>query len=167
MVKTYFLFFVGIALCLTSFSQESPRNTTVDSLIEVGFGIVENFKNNKLSAVKSLYTDSGFQTKKEFNSFINKDNSLWLSKVVDSLGLPQKSEIDVSGWKINSLGSEAYSYNISYYFKKNNEPFFNTNDHISFNFSSKDGIYKLDGLMVFKENDYILVKNVLEKLAKN
>jgi len=83
---------------------------------------------------------------------------------------PQKEDISISEWRISSKdesGSNEYTFsvNIGFFFKKVSEEYSNANNRININFKKiDDNTYLFDGLLFFKETEYIKVKNENENL---
>lgn len=160
-------FFSILLIYLNGFAQLGNENHEFDSVIEVGYDIIQYLYQADIKVVEGMYVESDFQTKEEFNDFLNKDNVKWVKEIVDTYGVPQKEELDISTWSVNSAGVSSTSLNLTYYFKEKGAPFSIVNDHISFHFSRQNNNMVLGGIMIFKKDDYLVIKSILDNIPQN
>lgn len=153
---------------IVGFSQIGNKSGKYDSIITISNAIVQDLYNGNSKAILSKYSDTGFQSRNEFKNFLHKDNLKWLKHTIDVFGMTPKSELDISEWRVQSEGKTSVSINITYYFSKKGTPFSMTNDHISFSFLINDeNDILLNGMMFFKKEDYVMVKNIIDNIPQN
>jgi hypothetical protein len=167
MSKKIFVFFLLLSFSFCAFSQIGNNNGKYDTVINMSFHILQNLYKGNVKVVKSQFKETDFQTKDEFNNFLGKDNLKWLKQTIDVFGITPKSEIDISEWRVKSGGEYITSINVTFYLKPKNSPFSMINDHVSLSFKKQGNTLFLNGLMMFKKENYIMVKNIIDNIPQN
>lgn len=150
-----------------SYSQIGNESGKYDSLINQGYSIIKYIGEGKTKLILNMFKETDFQSKDDFKGFLKKENTNWLKHTVSVFGITPKSDIDISEWRVKTEQKSTTSVTLTYYFKKANAPFSNINDHISCNFIVDGDQIILNGLMIFKKDDYLTVKNILENIPQN
>jgi len=141
-----------------------------DKAIEEAYKILKEIKALNKEYLITSFTETGFQKKSEFKKNLSKKRLIWASDLIYEFDSPQKEDISISEWRISSKdesGSNEYTFsvNIGFFFKKVSEEYSNANNRININFKKiDDNTYLFDGLLFFKETEYIKVKNENENL---
>ena len=146
----------------TVFSQIGNTNGQYDEVIEQAYTLLQNIHNGDKKTLKEKFTETNFQSKKEFKKTVTTSNLKWAKKIISDIGIPEKKDLVIASWKTSSKTQEStFSINITFYFRKQNQEFSNSNDHICFNFyKSTAGKYFFNGLFLFKKSDFLNVKKL-------
>lgn len=156
-----------ILLPAVVFPQGSTSSAKYDDVITKAYGYLELIRNKNKKELLKAFEVSGFQDKKEFKHFLSSKNLDWAQSVIDAKGMPPRGEVSVSEWRTVTNDSlyKGQKINLTFFFKAADEKFSHINDHVSMDFEmGKDGVYRLDGLMFFKKDDYVVVKTILEDM---
>jgi len=144
------------------YSQVGNTNGQYDEVVKQAFSILQDINAGNKKALKIKFTESNFQSKKEFYRTTKSSNLKWANEIITINGLPNKEDIAITGWKTFSKDDESsFSINITFYFKGKNDKYSNSDDHICINFIKRNtGIYLLNGLMLFKKSDFYTLKKL-------
>ena len=145
------------------YSQIGNTNGQFDEVIKQAYTLLQLTKNNDKKALKAKYTETSFQSKKEFNKMLSSGNMHWANEILNQNNTPDKNDILISEWKTVSKDIQAstFSVNVTFYFKGKNLKYSNSDDHICYNFiKTTSGDYLFNGIMFFKKSDFINVKKI-------
>jgi len=145
-----------------SFSQTGNTNGQYDDAIKQAYILLQYIQNQDKNSLKEKFTETSFQTKKEFSKMLNSSNIKWANNTINQNGIPEKGDLLISGWKTVSKESQSTFYiNITFFFKGKNVKYTNSDDHICFNFfKNQAGEYCFNGIMFFKKEDFIKAKKI-------
>lgn len=160
---TSIIFFL-VSISNFCFSQIGNENGKYDKVIDESYKVISDIRHLRSSALRKKFQETGFQTKKEFNYFTTRKNLKWAKEIILKYGIPAKESLSISEWKISTREDNNASINITYYFKNKDAEFKPTDNHISINFKQIQGKYVLDGIMTFKEDDYLRVKEIIDNM---
>ena len=161
LLKQLFLF---LSFCVpgTVFSQIGNTNGQYDTAIKQVYSILELLNKGDKKALKELFSETSFQSKKEFQKIISSSNLKWVKEILTKNGIPERNDLVVAGWKTVSKDQNAsFSLNITLYFKGQNVKKSSTDDHFCFNFyKASSGEFLFNGLLFFKKSDYLNSKKM-------
>lgn len=144
------------------FSQTGNSNGQYDDAIKQAYILIQYIQNRDKNSLKEKFTETSFQTKKEFRKILNSSNIKWAINTIKTNGIPEKNNLLISGWKTVSKESKSTFYiNITFFFKGNSVKYTNSDDHICFNFfKNQAGEYCFNGIMFFKKDDFVKAKKI-------
>jgi len=157
---------IFLLIPLYSFSQYGNEDGHLDDLIKEATNTIKLLQAKKKKEVTQKFSETGFQEKSSFKKNISGKNLKWIQATTSEYGFPPKEEIEISEWKVKSTseGNLSQSVNITFYFKRDQDEFSHTNDRISLNYKKENGTYQLNGILLFKKEEYENIKNVIEKM---
>ena len=153
----------------TAFTQIGNTNGQYDEAIKEAYSILELIYNTNKKELKSRFNETNFQSRREYLKNIKSSKIKWVQSILKQYGNPKKEDILLSGWETvaKSANESTFSVNITFILNSDNKQNKNNSDHISINFyRNKDGIYKMNGLLMFKKNELIRVKNIEDSSSK-
>lgn len=168
--KISILFSVFLFVCQSSiFAQIGNNNGQYDDVIKEAYSILDLIQKSDRKAIKQKFYESNFQTKKEFLKNCKTVNLKWVGQLLKQNGIPKQEDLMLSGWKTVSkdITETSFTVNVLFFLTDDKNVNKNNRDHVSINFiKSKNGIYTMNGLLIFKKNDLVKVKNIEDSSSK-
>jgi len=156
------LLFPFLFISIFSFAQIGNETGKYDRVVDIGYEIISDMKDGNVPSVLKRFKSSGMQTKKELKGVLCDSNLQWFSSIVEEFGLADRSLIGIS--EMTTSRNDNSSINLTYYFKTSDSDFSLTCDHVSMNFQKHGDEYLLDGMMFFRRDEYLMLKQFVDRL---
>jgi hypothetical protein len=116
--------------------------------------------------VAAEFTESGFQSKKDFKKKLSGKNRKWAASIIEQYGIPPREEAAISAWRVasRSTSGESESVNVSFYFKEASAEHLPTNDRISINLIKNETGYSIDGILFFVKEEYQKMHTLIQEM---
>lgn len=155
------LFILPFFLSANIFAQIGNESGEYDSVINLGYEIINKVESGDINSVVKSFKPTDLQSKKELKELLNEKNLQWIKNMIAKYGQADQSIINIS--KMSSSFSDDATINLTYYFKPSAKDFSLTCDHVSLNFVKKDESYSLNGIMFFNQEEYLMLKQFVDK----